>query len=126
MSLDSIENGRKRLDQRRSGMTAKDIGPAEVGFPILKHGPEIDIDDVVALDVANGRVVGCDRQRIRPGPHDALVPVLLHAKLLQGDRVDFLFNFPLGSARPDKFTPLDLVKQGLCPPFGGFQRRPAI
>jgi hypothetical protein len=126
MRLDPVEDNRQRVDQRCSGVIAQDIGAAEISFPVLEDRPQIDIDNIVALDVANGRVVGRKRQRIWAGPHDALVPMFLDAELLQRDRVNVLLYFSLGSDGPDKSASFDLVKESFCPFLGGGQRCTAI
>jgi hypothetical protein len=48
------------------------------------------------------------------------------AELLQRDRVNILFDFPLGSACADKSASFDFVKQSLCSFLGGDQRCTAI
>src|SRR5262249_1807058 len=63
-----------------------------------------------------------DRQGIGAGTHDTLVPMLLHAELLQGNSIDVLFDLPFGPTGPDEFTPFDLVEERFRAPFGGDQR----
>lgn len=126
MRLDPVEDDRQRFDQRCSGVITQNVGAAKIGFPVLEHRPQIEIDDVVPLDVANRRVIGRKRQRIGAGARDALVPMFLDAELLQRNGVNFLFDVSLGSARPDKSAPFDLVKQRRCALLGGNQSRAAI
>jgi hypothetical protein len=126
MRLDAVEDDRQRFDQRCSGVITQDVGTAKIGLPVLEDRPQIKVDDVVLLDVADGRVIGRKRQRIGAGARDALVPMFLDAELLQRDGINFLFDVPLGSACPDKSTPFDLVKQRRCSLLGGNQRRAPI
>jgi hypothetical protein len=52
--------------------------------------------------------------------------MFLDAELLERDRVNILFDLPLGSACPDKSASFDFVKEGLCSFLGDDQRRTAI
>jgi len=66
---------RKSIPQRAfAGIVAKDVGPSEVGFPVLEDGPEVEEQDVVVGDDTVGRVVARGLQGVLAGPHDPFVP----------------------------------------------------
>lgn len=71
------------------------ISASDIGFPILEHGAEIEEHDVVLRDDPDGRVVPGSRKRVRPGPDDAFVPVLLDSELSAGQGENVLFDIPL-------------------------------
>src|SRR5262249_28072530 len=66
MSLHPIENDRQVGDQYPSGMPAEYIGTANVCLPVFEDRAEIDVDDVVVLDRANGWIIRRNRQCVGP------------------------------------------------------------
>lgn len=111
VTLDLLEDDRKIGNQPASGMMTEHIGSTNVGFPVFKDRAKVDIDDIVAIDRANRRIVGCNRQRIRTGTHDALVPVLLYAKPFQRDLVDILLDLLLATSGPQETFPFDGIER---------------
>src|ERR1700761_9690329 len=92
-------------------MAAEDIGSPEIGFPILEDGSEIDIDDIVGLDRTVRRVVGGNGQRVGTRSHDALMPMLLDAEIVERDGVDLLLDLALVAAGSKQASPLDFIEQ---------------
>jgi hypothetical protein len=107
----SLEDDRKIGNEATSGMIAKHVGSADVRLPVLEHRAEVDVDNIVAIDRANRRIVGGDRQGIRAGPDDALVPVLLDAKPLQCNLVNVMLDVALASPGLQETVSLDRIEQ---------------
>ena len=76
---------------------------AEVGFPALEDRPEVAEDDVVAGDHPVRRVLPVWLQRVRPGAHDPLVPVPVHAEHLRREIANCVAHLNL--ALPGRFHP---------------------
>lgn len=88
---------------------------AEVCFPFLEDGPEVEEHDVVVPDDAVGRVAARGFQRVLSGADDALVPMPGDTELLFRDITDLVRQRPLRDAGSDEFTVEDFIEQ-----FGGF------
>src|SRR5712672_757565 len=107
-------------------MVSQDVGPSEVSLPILKHRSKIDINDIVRLDRARRRIVGGNRQRVRAGSHDTLMPMLLDTKFLQGDGIDVFFDLALVPAGLKEATLFDFFEQLFSSLLGRDQRCPPV
>ncbi|GAB7105521.1 hypothetical protein JCM4814A_38350 [Streptomyces phaeofaciens JCM 4814] len=92
-------------------VVAEDEGPPEVGLVLLEDRPEVGEHDVVRTDHPVRRVLPVRLERVRPGPHDPLVPVPGGAEQFVREIPDAVADRPLPGPRHHQAAPVDLREQ---------------
>jgi len=110
---------RELADQVAGVPAAEHVGAPEVGRELLEDRTEVGEDDVVRLDDPVRRVLPVGEQRVRAGPHDALVPAPGLPEHLVGQVPDPVARRLLALAGRDDAPRPDLVEHCHRPPSGG-------
>jgi hypothetical protein len=96
---------------RADRVVADDVGPAEVGLPLLEDRPEVAEHDVVGRDHPVWRVLTIGLQGVRASANDPLVPVPFHPEQVTGEVTDRVASCTLANPGPDKCTLVNLLEQ---------------
>jgi hypothetical protein len=107
-----VPDHRQRIPDRDLGrVAAEHERAAEVSFPFLEDRAEITEHDVVRADHPIRRVLPVRLPRIRPGPHDALMPPAAEPEHVRGQIADRIAGLPLTDSRPDQAAGPHLSEQ---------------
>jgi hypothetical protein len=84
------------------GVLAEHVGAAEIGLPLLKEGPEIQVDDIIVRQPAVRRLRVIGEHCVGSSADDALVPMPAHTELASGELVNLRAELTLEHACPDE------------------------
>ena len=102
---------------------ANDECSPEIGFPVLKHRPQVEKDDVIIADRQIGRILRVWSQRVPARAHDALMPIGRNPVHLPGQLVDVGVQLRLPDAGANQPAPLNFVKEPHRIALGGAKFR---